>query len=112
MITVMVLIFFIGIWAIVLWILGILSKRHAWFVPIFAIGLGAPRWCQMLWSTSNIGSYVPWAGSAVASTLVGRGLWLWLGVLDALQGVGKSLPSPLYPSPLKQDSNRDAQDSA
>uniref|UniRef100_A0A093V713 alpha-1,3-glucan synthase n=1 Tax=Talaromyces marneffei PM1 TaxID=1077442 RepID=A0A093V713_TALMA len=88
MITVMVVIFFIGIWAIVLWILGILSKRHAWFVPIFAIGLGAPRWCQMLWSTSNIGTYVPWAGSAVASTLVGRGLWLWLGVLDALQGVG------------------------
>jgi alpha-1,3-glucan synthase len=51
----------------------------------------------MLWSTSNIGSYVPWAGSPVASTLVGRGLWLWLGVLDALQGVGKFTAS-FFPS--------------
>ncbi|OKL57513.1 hypothetical protein UA08_07117 [Talaromyces atroroseus] len=87
-ITILILVFFVVIWALALWILGILSKRHAWFVPIFAIGLGAPRWCQMLWSTSNIGSYVPWAGGSVASTLLGRGLWLWLGVLDALQGVG------------------------
>ncbi|KAL1968942.1 hypothetical protein VTN77DRAFT_776 [Rasamsonia byssochlamydoides] len=87
-ITIMVLIFFIVVWAIGLWIFCVLSKRHAWFVPIFAIGLGTPRWCQMLWSTSNIGSYVPWAGTPVASALVGRGLWLWLGVLDTLQGVG------------------------
>lgn len=97
MITLMVLVFFIGIWAILLWILGTLSKQHAWFVPIFAIGLGAPRWCQMLWSTSNIGSFVPWAGSPVASALVGRGLWVWLGVLDALQGVGKYPSLPTLP---------------
>lgn len=90
----LVLIFLVVIWAIALWILGTLSKRHAWFVPIFAIGLGAPRWCQMLWSTSNIGAYVPWAGSPLASALLGRGLWLWLGVLDALQGVGKPFLSP------------------
>lgn len=43
----------------------------------------------MLWGTSNIGAYVPWAGGGAASALVGRGLWLWLGVLDAIQGVGK-----------------------
>ena len=42
----------------------------------------------MLWGTSSIGQYVPWAGGPVASALVGRALWLWLGVLDALQGVG------------------------
>lgn len=42
----------------------------------------------MLWGTSNIGQSVPWAGSPVAGALVGRSLWLWLGVLDALQGVG------------------------
>lgn len=42
----------------------------------------------MLWGISNIGLYVPWAGSAVSSALVGRMLWLWLGVLDAIQGVG------------------------
>lgn len=42
----------------------------------------------MLWGISNIGLYVPWAGSPVASALVGRALWLWLGILDAVQGVG------------------------
>lgn len=66
-----------------------LSKRHAWIIPIFAVGLGTPRWCQMLWSTSNIGAYLPWAGGPLASALVGRVLWLWLGVLDTVQGVGK-----------------------
>lgn len=53
------------------------------------MGLGAPRWAQMLWGTSNIGQYVPWAGGPVASAIAGRSLWLWLGVLDAVQGVGK-----------------------
>lgn len=84
----MVIIFFIGIWALLLWIFGFLSSRHAWFLPIFAIGLGSPRWCQMLWGISNIGAYLPWAGGGTASALVGRGLWLWLGVLDQIQGVG------------------------
>ena len=80
--------FFIVVWAAFLWIFGVLSKDHSWILPVFAIGLGAPRWCQMLWGTSNIGQYVPWAGGPVASALVGRSLWLWLGVLDSLQGVG------------------------
>ena len=60
------------------------------------MGLGAPRWAQLLWSTSNIGAYLPWAGGWVGegvgeglgSALAGRALWLWLGMLDALQGVG------------------------
>ncbi|MCJ1312940.1 Cell wall alpha-1,3-glucan synthase ags1 [Agyrium rufum] len=80
--------FFIGVWAIFLWIFGVLSKDHSWILPVFAIGLGAPRWCQMLWGVSGMGQYVPWAGGPVASALVGRSLWLWLGVLDSLQGVG------------------------
>ena len=80
--------FFGIIWAAFLWVFGILSKDHSWILPVFAIGLGAPRWCQMLWGTSNIGQYVPWVGNPLASALVGRSLWLWLGVLDALQGVG------------------------
>ena len=42
----------------------------------------------MLWGTSNIGQYVPWAGGPAASAVIGRSLWLWLGVLDAVQGVG------------------------
>ena len=35
-----------------------------------------------------MGLYVPWAGSPIAGALVARILWLWLGVLDAIQGVG------------------------
>ena len=42
----------------------------------------------MLWGVSGIGQYVPWAGGPVASAVAGRCLWLWLGVLDALQNVG------------------------
>ncbi|KAH0152286.1 hypothetical protein KCU67_g9897, partial [Aureobasidium melanogenum] len=34
-----------------------------------------------------MGSYLPW-GTAVGGAIAGRCLWLWLGVLDALNGVG------------------------
>lgn len=40
----------------------------------------------MLWGTSSLGLYVPWAG--VAGPYLSVSLWLWLGVLDAIQGVG------------------------
>ena len=42
----------------------------------------------MLWATSDIGIYLPWAGSPEASAILSRSLWLWLGVLDSIQGVG------------------------
>lgn len=42
----------------------------------------------MLWGVSGIGQYVPWLGGHVGSAIAGRCLWLWLGVLDSLQGVG------------------------
>ncbi|OBW67971.1 MAG: Amidase signature enzyme [Aureobasidium pullulans] len=84
----LIVLFFVIIWAFALWWFSHLSTTHSWFIPIFAIGLGAPRWCQILWSCSNIGMYLPWAGSPVASALLGRGLWLWLGVLDSVQGIG------------------------
>jgi alpha-1,3-glucan synthase len=87
-IVLLIFFFFIFIWGFLLFIFGQLSKTHSWILPIFGIGLGAPRWAQILWSCSNIGMYVPWVGSPLASALVGRSLWLWLGVLDALQGVG------------------------
>lgn len=57
-------------------------------LPVFACGLGAPRWAQIWWGTSGSGLYLPWAGSYQAGALVSRSLWLWLGVLDAVQGVG------------------------
>jgi alpha-1,3-glucan synthase len=41
-------IFFILIWGGLLSLLGALTRQHSWVLPIFAISLGAPRWCQML----------------------------------------------------------------
>ncbi|KAF7509611.1 hypothetical protein GJ744_007649 [Endocarpon pusillum] len=87
-IVLLVILFFGIIWALFLWIFSVLSKDHSWILPVFAIGLGAPRWAQIWWGTSNIGQYVPWAGGYTAGALVSRSLWLWLGVLDSLQGVG------------------------
>lgn len=79
-------VFFIGIWGLLMGVLIRYSKIHSWLLPVFAIGLGAPRWCQIWWGTSGMGLYLPWAG--VAGPYIGTCLWLWLGVLDAIQGVG------------------------
>ncbi|EKG16141.1 Glycosyl transferase family 1 [Macrophomina phaseolina MS6] len=87
-ILILVIFFFIVLWSALLWYLGRLSKSHSWILPMFAIGVGAPRWAQMLWGVSGIANYIPWIGNQTASALVARALWLWLGVLDALQGVG------------------------
>jgi alpha-1,3-glucan synthase len=67
-------------------ILYYLSRTHTWALPMFSAGLGSPRWCQTFWATSGIGSYLPWAGAA--GPYVSIALWLWLGVLDGIQGVG------------------------
>lgn len=85
-ILILVIVFFVGVWALMLYILTHLSKTHTWLLPVFAVGLGAPRWCQMLWGTSSLALYIPWAGKA--GPYLGTSLWLWLGVLDAIQGVG------------------------
>ncbi|KAJ7111552.1 modular protein with glycoside hydrolase family 13 and glycosyltransferase family 5 domains [Mycena crocata] len=85
-IALLVIAFFIGVWAALLLVLTHFSKTHTWLLPVFAVGLGAPRWCQMLWGTSSLALYIPWAGSA--GPYLGISLWLWLGVLDAVQGVG------------------------
>ncbi len=82
-----VIFFFLIVWFVMLWAFSVLSRKHSWILPIFAIGLLAPRWCQMLWGTSNIGLYIPWGGPTIGA-LLGRCLWAWLGLLDQLQGVG------------------------
>lgn len=66
-----------------------LVVEHTWLVPMVAIGLVSPRWAQSFWGISGLGSYIPWAGSA--GHYVSTGLWLWLGMLDAVQGVGLGL---------------------
>ncbi|KAJ4288851.1 hypothetical protein N0V88_007180 [Collariella sp. IMI 366227] len=80
--------FYVGVWAIVLYIFSYFSDEHTWMLPIFSIGLLAPRWAQEFWGTSGIGWYLPWAGGPIGSTIVSRCLWLWLGLLDNIQGVG------------------------
>lgn len=46
-ILLLVIAFFIGVWALFLGVLTWLSKTHTWLLPVFAVGLGAPRWCQV-----------------------------------------------------------------
>ena len=87
-IVILVIFFFVLVWAGAFTIFQRLSMEHSWVLPIFAIGLGAPRWAQLLWATSGMAVFLPWAGTPQAGALLGRALWLWLGVLDALQGVG------------------------
>ncbi|CAD6563802.1 MAG: Cell wall alpha-1,3-glucan synthase ags1 [Tremellales sp. Tagirdzhanova-0007] len=85
-IVVEITVFFVGIWGFLMGVLIRYSKVHSWLLPVFAVGLGCPRWCQMWWGTSGLGLYLPWAGAA--GNYIGTCLWLWLGVLDAIQGVG------------------------
>ncbi|KAE9972211.1 hypothetical protein EG328_005136 [Venturia inaequalis] len=88
-ITLLTLFFFLLIWSLFLSLFSKISNTHSWALPIFAIGLGAPRWAQMLWATSGIGAWVPWMpGGPIAGALAGRSLWLWLGVCDAIQSAG------------------------
>lgn len=86
-IALLVVAFFVFVWAGIMYGFQRLSKEHTWILPIVAIGLGAPRWCQMLWGVSGMAIYVPWGGPT-AGALLARCLWLWLGVLDTVQGVG------------------------
>jgi alpha-1,3-glucan synthase len=46
-ILILIIIFFVGVWAAMLLVLTHFSKTHTWLLPIFAVGLGAPRWCQV-----------------------------------------------------------------
>ncbi|KAJ6018178.1 hypothetical protein N7451_001557 [Penicillium sp. IBT 35674x] len=87
---VLLCVFFFGIvWCIFLYIVSRFSKRHTWFLPVFACGLGAPRFIQIWWGVSGIGYYLPWvAGGFTGGALASRSIWLWLGVLDSIQGLG------------------------
>ncbi|EAW10021.1 alpha-1,3-glucan synthase Ags3 [Aspergillus clavatus NRRL 1] len=87
-IVVLIICFFLVLWVIILSAFRILSKEHSWILPVFGLSLGAPRWAQTWWGTSNIGYYLPWAGSLTSGAVVSRSLWLWLGVLDEVQQVG------------------------
>ena len=83
----MILFFFVVIWVFIMLALRWLTVTHTWVPVIFAIGTIAPRYFAEFWAVSTIGQYVPWA-SPSGSAFLGRGLWLWLTVLDSCQGVG------------------------
>jgi len=77
-IALLIVVFFLGVWAGMLAVLTHFSKVHTWLLPVFAVGLGAPRWCQV--------------SSATVSKSFGRLLrrkWE-----DAL---GYIFPCPIYP---------------
>ncbi|KAJ5894933.1 hypothetical protein N7495_006624 [Penicillium taxi] len=88
-IVILCIVFFGFVWCIFLYIISRFSKRHTWFLPVFACGLGAPRFIQIWWGVSGIGYYLPWvAGGYTGGALASRSLWLWLGVMDSIQGLG------------------------
>lgn len=80
--------FFVGVWTVICIIIKRLASTHTWAPVIFGLGVIAPRYFAEFWAVSTIGHYLPWAGGPVASALLGRSLWLWLTVLDSVQGAG------------------------
>ncbi|KAJ5836538.1 Glycoside hydrolase superfamily, partial [Penicillium robsamsonii] len=87
-VALLVIFFFVFLWVGVMLIFRFLSKEHSWILPVFGLSIGAPRWAQTWWGTSNIGYYLPWAGGLTSGAIASRCLWLWLGVLDEIQQVG------------------------
>lgn len=87
-IVLLALAFFVVGWCAILFVLAKVSASHPWLFPMFSVGLGAPRWAQMWWGVSRTGLWLPWAGGAVGSAIVSRMVWLWLGLLDGVQGAG------------------------
>lgn len=83
------ILFFGFVWVGFLFIVSKYLKAHSWSLPLIACGLGAPRWAQIWWGISGIGYFLPWvSGGYVGGALASRSLWLWLGVLDSIQGLG------------------------
>ncbi|KOC10533.1 alpha-1,3-glucan synthase Ags1 [Aspergillus flavus AF70] len=88
-IVILCVVFYGFVWAGFLFVVSRYFKSHSWFLPVFACGLGAPRWAQIWWGVSGIGYYLPWVtGGYTGGALVSRSVWLWLGVLDSIQGLG------------------------
>ncbi|PYH55725.1 alpha-1,3-glucan synthase [Aspergillus niger CBS 101883] len=83
------IVFFGFVWVGFLFLVSKYLKAHSWSLPLIACGLGAPRWAQIWWGVSGIGYFLPWvSGGYVGGALASRSLWLWLGVLDSIQGLG------------------------
>ncbi|EPX72019.1 alpha-1,3-glucan synthase [Schizosaccharomyces octosporus yFS286] len=88
-VIVMMICFLVFLWVGLLALLGKLSNTHTWLIPVLGLGFGGIKWLHVFWGTSNIGFFLPWAG--ISGAYLGRALWLWLGVLDSIQGIGCGL---------------------
>ncbi|EPY49811.1 alpha-1,4-glucan synthase Mok14 [Schizosaccharomyces cryophilus OY26] len=88
-VVVMMFSFLVFLWVALLTLLGRLSNTHTWLIPVLGLGFGGIKWIHVFWGTSNIGFFLPWAG--ISGAYLGRALWLWLGVLDSIQGIGCGL---------------------
>jgi alpha-1,3-glucan synthase len=82
----MILFFYVFLWTCLLWVLGSQSQTHSWIVSVFSVGLVSPRWAQLFWVTSSLGTSLAWASQA--GTFLSLSLFLWLGMLDSLQQIG------------------------
>lgn len=84
------------------------SRSHGqWVLPIFSFASSLPiqpRWAQLFWSVSRTGLSLPWVQlpyflsgrillhySPFLSAVLSRSLWLYLGILDLLVGLGSGL---------------------
>ncbi|KAG8163888.1 hypothetical protein KVR01_005806 [Diaporthe batatas] len=90
--------------------MAVRSLSHGqWILPIFSFASSSiinPRWAQLWWVISRTGLSIPWAqlprfgGEGIMvmmqyspglSAALSRSLWLYLGVLDLLVGLGQGL---------------------
>ena len=85
----MTVFFFVFVWGILLRLFMHFSQKHSWIICVFAIGLISPRWAQIFWATSTLGTSLAWASNFGA--ILSLALFLWLGVLAAIQQVGLSM---------------------
>jgi alpha-1,3-glucan synthase len=81
---------FYGIWVAIMVYFYRLSKTYSWVLSIFSVGLAAPLWAQISWSTSNISYSVVFFSGSV-SAFVALSVYLWLGILASVQSVGLSM---------------------
>lgn len=80
----LILLFFVVIWGVVLWTLTHFSMTHTWLLPVFAVGLGAPRWCQV-----RTGTCLPGITDGLRADAVG---YFIVGFIYPMGWIGRSLP--------------------
>ncbi|KAL4860332.1 hypothetical protein BDV12DRAFT_205194 [Aspergillus spectabilis] len=77
--VILCIIFFGIVWCAFLYLVSQFSKQHSCFLPVFACGLGAPRFIQIWWGVSGISYFLPWvAGGYTGDSIQGLGFGIIL----------------------------------